>query len=258
MIVTTSKSILRVDIDSGKISVIERGHGLYYGIAIKSNRIYVGARNRVVTSSEPSVEEIRIFEDDALIDTLRHPSLLDIHSIAWVGDSLWVTSTGRDEIAIFEPYTCSFVRPFGKFGTDVHHVNSILDSKDSVMVLAHNKGNPSEIFTIDKNDLSQSGSVRLGIQSHNIWFEGDVVFTCSSGEGCILGSDGTKVHVGGFPRGVVTNGPLRHVGISPIEVRDGRDSGTPYILAMSDNWIPQYKIHLPDEGQILDIHQEKS
>ena len=51
ILVTTSQSLLLLDTESGEITPMDRGRGLYYGIACDGETIYVAARRRLVSSA---------------------------------------------------------------------------------------------------------------------------------------------------------------------------------------------------------------
>jgi|SRR3990167_5553446 len=57
LLLTTSQSFLLLDTDNGESYPLDRGHGLYYGIARNNDRIYVAARNRLVSSDVPQQDE---------------------------------------------------------------------------------------------------------------------------------------------------------------------------------------------------------
>lgn len=262
LLVSTSHSLLLVDAIKQQYIKLHQGHGLYYGIALKENGFYLAARGRLVSSEEPQDrEEGEILEFDALYqikDVLNAPfALRDLHHIAWHKDRLWMTCSYDNMIAIWDGNSWKKWFPFGESSEpplDRNHFNTIGFYKEQICLVAHNKGN-SELCYFSEDDLSFNEKIPLGVQSHNVWQVGDQVFTCSSGEGKILGSKGFELEVGGFPRGVEFDGGLCYIGISTLAEREHRDFTTPSIQVYDDAWKLKKTLHFDREGLLLDIRK---
>ncbi|HYD81574.1 MAG TPA: hypothetical protein VEC06_17350 [Paucimonas sp.] len=260
LLLTTSHSLLLLDTDSGKIETLDRGRGLYYGLAQHGDRLYVAARNRLVSSDIAQADErgeILIF-DTALrpCGSLRAPfPLRDLHEIAWYDRKLWATASFDNMIAIFDGERWERWYPLGagtEEPTDVNHFNSFMFDDDKVWIMAHNHGDSELLaFALKTRELVQR--VGLGKCAHNIWRENGEIRICSSLEGKLLGLDGFALETGGFPRGVAFDGNTRCVGISEYAERAARDLTTGKVMVYDRAWTLQKEIPLPGEGLILDL-----
>jgi hypothetical protein len=260
LLVTTSKSFLLVDTDSGESYPLDRGRGLYYGMTRVGDQILVAARNRPVSSEIAQTEErgeILIF--DQLLQacgSLQAPfPLRDLHEIAWHNGSLWMTCSYDNMITVYDGSRWEQWFPLG--GTldgpgDIHHFNSFMFDRDRVWILAHNRGD-SELLAFSLKTRGLVERLALGCCAHNIWQEEGQIFTCSSLDGRLKGDDGFLLETGGFPRGIAFGENLRCVGISAMAERTARDFTTGKLMLFDRNWKFLTEIALPDEGLILDI-----
>jgi SAM-dependent methyltransferase len=260
LLVTTSKSFLLLDTESGVWFPLDRGHGLYYGICSNAEHLFVAARNRSVSSDMPPSEErgeILIFDRTLqMCGSLQAPfPLRDLHEIAWQDGRLWATCSQDNMIAIHEGGKWEQWFPLG--GTldgpgDVNHFNSFMFERDRVWILAHNRGD-SELLAFSTATRDLIERVALGHCAHNIWRENDQLFTCSSLEGKLMGNRGFLVETSGFPRGVAFCENRRYVGISAMAERKDRDFTTGKLVIFDRDWVRHKEIVLSDEGLILDI-----
>jgi len=260
LLLTTSQSFMMLDTDTGALHPLDRGHGLYYGIAQHDEKIYVAARHRLVSSDIAQEEErgeILIF-NQALqpCGTLRAPfPLRDIHEIAWHKGKLWVTCSFDNMIAIFDGEQWEQWYPLDR-GTedtgDVNHFNSFMFDDDHVWLLAHNRG-ASELLAFTLKTRLLVHRIAIGNCGHNIWRENGALFTCSSAEGKILGENGFLLETGGFPRGVARDSKTRCVGVSTLAERNARDFTSGKLMIFTSDWELQKEIDLPEEGLILDL-----
>lgn len=261
LLVTTSNSILCVDLSTGAIYPLRRGEGLYYGITSNEAGIMVGARNRMVSSENLAEHErgdILCFDRNLVFSSKIQSSqfpLRDIHDISWSNNCLWITCSYENMIAIWDgsrwekwyPVGVSDSKPFDK-----NHFNTIFFEDDWVWLVAHNKG-ASEMLKFNFESKKLESRLCLGQQAHNLWRENGHLYTCSSGEGAIVGTDGFRVETGGFPRGIAFGHGLRCVGISELAERSARDFTTARIAIFDSAWKFLSEIQLPNEGLILDI-----
>ena len=260
LLLTTSHSFLLIDTDSGLVHPLDRGHGLYYGIARRADRIYVAARNRMVSSSVAQADErgeILIFDRGLQpCGALQAPfPLRDMHEIAWHDGKLWVTTSFDNAVAIYDGARWEQWYPLGPGEDgpkDVNHFNSFMFDEDTVWVMAHNHG-ASELlgFALTTRELVQR--IALGQCAHNIWRENGGMLICSSLEGKLVGTNGFALETGGFPRGVAFDGTTRCVGISERAERSARDLTTGTLMVYNHDWTLQKEISLPGEGLILDM-----
>jgi SAM-dependent methyltransferase len=266
LLVTTSHSFLLVDTDSNKSIPLDRGHGLYYGIARAGKHLFVAVRNRLVSSEIAQTEErgeILIFDQALqLCGSLPAPPfpLRDLHEIAWHNGKLFATCSYDNMIAIYDGKCWEQWFPLGggSFADDldgpgdVNHFNSFMFDHDRVWILAHNRGD-SELLAFSTETRGLVERVALGHCAHNVWQEEGQIFTCSSLEGQIKGNRGFLLETGGFPRGVAFGENLRCVGISSMAERTARDFTTGKLMLFDSNWRFLTEIALPGEGLILDI-----
>jgi hypothetical protein len=260
LLVTTSQSLLLLDTESGEAIPLDRGKGLYYGMARHDDRIYVAARMRQVASDVAQQHErgeILIFDRELqACGTLCAPfPLRDLHEIAWHNGTLWATCSFDNMIAIFDGERWEQWFPLGVPAdgpSDVNHFNSLMFDHDRVWVLAHNRGG-SELLAFSLTGRVLQQRVALGQCSHNIWREEGMLFTCSSADGKLLGENGFVLDTGGFPRGVAFEECRRYVGISELAERKDRDLSMGKIMVFDGDWAFLKQISLPGEGLVLDL-----
>lgn len=203
-LVTTSRSVLLLDSDSGAWRPIHRGMGLYYGICRHQGAIWVAARRRgvndgsgpgedrgcLVRFAPPGPPEVREYDRP----------LLDLHGIASVNGAIWCTCSFDNAIAVLEGGDSCLRYPWGRPEEppyDRNHLNTLVEVADGVLALAHNWGE-SEVALLDRNTMAILRIWRMGVEAHNIWFDGDALRVCSSKEGMLVGEDGLRVRVGGI------------------------------------------------------------
>jgi len=264
LLVTTSHSLLLVDPLSGAMTPIHRGLGLYFGIATDGERYFVAARGRMVSSAEPAEGErgrILVFDRALrLVGEMQAPfPLRDLHEILWEPGRLWATCSYDNMVAIHDAGTGTWEEwyPLGRTPEppyDLNHLNSLAMMDGALCMVAHNKG-PSELLKFDPGSRALLSREPFGNQSHNIRRTGEGLVTCSSADGALVGLNGWRLDVGGFPRGLLTEGSEYYVGISEILERKDRDLSNGKVLVFDPEWHPLRTIDLPGEGLVLDIQK---
>lgn len=263
LLVTTSHSLLLLDGRTGDFSPVHRDEGLYFGIGERGGRWYVAARGRMVSSDVAPEEErgsILVFDAGlALVDRLTAPfTLRDMHEILWHGDRLWITCSFDNVIAIHDAASGRWEawHPLGPTPGppyDVNHLNSLAVIDGRLCVVAHNFG-ASELLEFDLRTRELLARRPFGNQSHNIRVMDDgAIMTCSSGEGALVATNGWRLEVGGFPRGIAKAGGETYVGISEIAERKDRDLSTGRIAVFDSAWKHRRTLELRGEGLILDL-----
>jgi hypothetical protein len=260
LLVTTSFSFLKLEPDTGTISCLHRGEGLYYGITQSLDHVFVAARRRLVSSKRSADQEqgvILVFDKKlCYVRTVSAPfALRDMHEIHWHQGRLWITCSFDNMVAVFDGKTWEQWYPLGRTESgplDRNHFNSFLFENQLIWVLAHNKG-PSTLMAFDQKTRQMIQTLDLGIQAHNIWRQQKELLTCSSGDGKIVGTRGFSLETGGFPRGVAFLNRRRYVGRSEIAERKDRDFTSGTILVYDKKWRFQTQIELAKEGLILDM-----
>jgi hypothetical protein len=251
-----------MDLDTGHLKTIHTGAGLYYGItAAPDGRVFVVARNRMVSSSTSSEEERgSLLEFDPNLDLLaRHQSpfpLRDLHGITWHQDKLWMTCSRDNFIAIRAGDRWGKWFPLAEDHSsdrDVHHYNTIEVFDDKICLVAHNHGD-SELMFFDHPHQAPIQRISLGRIAHNVWRENGDFFTCSSGDGKILSTAGFELEIGGFVRGHTRiPGGMHLIGVNEYCERGARDSTTSKLILFSSDWQQIRSFSLPDLGMLLDI-----
>jgi hypothetical protein len=265
LLVTTSHSLLRIEPESEVVEPVHRGMGLYFGIATDASRYFVAARGRMVSSEVPAEEErgrILVF-DRALrmVDDITAPfPLRDMHEILWHDGKLWVTCSFDNMVAVFHAATARWEQwyPLGPPPGppyDVNHLNSLAIVEGRLYVVAHNRG-ASELLGFDAGSRALLSRIPFGVQAHNIRQTRDgALITCSSAEGALVGANGWRHEVGGFPRGLLLGRSEIYVGISEIAERQDRDLTTARIAIFDPGWRHLRTLALPGEGLLLDIQE---
>ncbi len=265
LLVTTSHSLLKIDPASGAVHPVHRGQGLYFGIATDGERHFVAARRRMVSSDvSPHEEQGRILVFDRALrlqDELAAPfPLRDMHEILWHAGKLWITCSFDNMVAIYEPATGRWeawhpLGPTPQAPYDVNHLNSLAVVDGRMCIVAHNFG-ASELLRFDIETRTLLSREPFGMQSHNIReLDDGTLLTCSSGEGALIGSNGWRVDVGGFTRGILLREEEIYVGISEIAERQDRDLTTGRIAVFDREWRRLRTLELPGEGLLLDIQE---
>lgn len=255
VLVTTSQSLLLVDTESGEYRPIDRGHGLYYGMAVHEGQLYVAARNGAAERGG----EILIFDADLkLCSSIPLPfPTHGLHEIAWHDGKLWVTFTSENMIGIFDGTEWEEWYPLGRQERDVFHFNSLMFESGRVWVLAHNYGH-SFLLECSYPGNRVVSRVQMGNHAHSIRRVGGQIIVCSSGEGALLGTDGLRVTTGAWPRGLATDASVWCVGLSAPAERSERGFANGELLIYSNQWSPQQPVALPAEGMVLDVLQLSS
>lgn len=273
VLVTTSHSVLTLDLDSGARGLVHRGLGLYYGLARRRRGWLVAARGRMVSSAQPTEQErgtILVLDQRLrLVGRWQPPfALRDLHAIAYRRGWLWATCSRDDMVAIRSRWgRWRRWYPLGASsppGVDRYHFNSLLFEPRRVWVLAHHWGE-SQLLAFSPQ-LAQRGLTHtplarlpLGVQAHDLWREQGLLHTCSSATGEVLSEAGGRVPTGKFPRGVARLGHARSpggsrgwaLGLSELAERNERDLTTGEVVVYDAAWREQRRWRLPGEGLVL-------
>lgn len=260
LLITTSYSVLELNTKNGCYRRIHQGKGLYYGIAVTEDKIFVAARNRMVSSDKPTEDErgeILVFGPKLKLEGRVKPifPLRDMHQIAWHEGKLWVICSYDNLIAIWDGREWEQWFPLGETQNsqkDMYHYNSFLFEDGVLWVLAHNRG-PSELLAFSLVGRNLIKRIELGNHAHNIWREDGQLFTCSSVDGKIVGEYGFAIETGGFPRGYVSVNGERCVGVSELAERKYRDLSTATVRVYDRSWNFIKMISLHKEGLVLDF-----
>jgi hypothetical protein len=266
LLVTTSKSLILVDSVSGSGYRIDTERQHYYGITRNEGQFYVGVRYRSNQSPVPKIEErgkILVFDRELNYVTEIAPKfpMRDIHQILFHRGRLWVACSYDNMIAIFDGKDWEEWYPLGYpegEPRDTNHFNSLTAFDNEICLVAHNlgaiyPGRKSELLFFNVADRSHSRTVVLGNQAHNAWLHNTELMTCSSGDGLVVGTFGTKVTTGGFPRGVAYVNDEIHIGLSEFSSRVDRDASKGQLLVFDQHWRRKRSLQFVDEGMVTDM-----
>ena len=81
----------------------------------------------------------------------------------------------------------------------------------------------------------------------------DELYVCDSANGNVISSQGKKITIGGFPRGVVITEDDYFIGTSDIAERAERHRVNSEIYRFSSDWQQRNKYTISGQGQLLDI-----
>ncbi len=258
LLVTTSRSLLCVDVKTQQIIQLHTGKGLYYGITFDRNFIYVGARNRLVSSEmNPSEEEGVILKFDyklKLVDEIKPTfPLRDIHQIRIIDNKLYITCSYDNMISIYDGSNWEKWYPSKATGKDVNHFNSLYHDKKHIYIVAHNFGD-SEVYIFGLKNQKLIEKIKIGNCAHNIWKnKQNTIYTLSSEESKLIDTDNRSLLLEGFPRGIAITKDRLYIGISERAERNLRDFVDGKILIYNKNKNKIGELFLKSEGMILDI-----
>jgi hypothetical protein len=257
-IITTSHSVLILDLETRELTSVHRGMGLYYGVTNHKGAIVVASRRRQVEQGRgPQDDRGCLIALEGKTPQVIEPNceMRDLHDILSVGEDLWCICSFNNAICAVNDHGFQFHYPLGRPTEppyDRNHLNTLVRRDDSVFVVAHNWG-ASEVFMLNPAAMTIVASWQIGIEAHNVWFDGDELRVFSSAEGCIVGLDGFKLQVGDFPRGYASDGNIRLIGINPSVSRDQRGRASPRLKILDHGYAEIGHIELPQEGMVLDI-----
>jgi hypothetical protein len=262
-LVTTSQHLLLLDVNSKTVHRIHSGKGLYYGLCLHDGRIVAACRNRLPSKDDMGRELERgslLFLNHQLqVEEEISPPfpLRDLHGIASVDGSIWVTCSFDNLIAIYDTASRSWRKWYpspdsSERDRDVHHFNTITRRGDDLVLVAHNWGQSQAFFY--KYPSLELDSVRpLGVQAHNLFLADNSLATCSSAQGLLVSESGWRFRTGGFPRGIATAGDFTLVGLSRTATRNERSDLDAVIRVFDRDWgfLTDYVLHAV--GMVLDI-----
>jgi hypothetical protein len=265
LLATTARSLILLEGRTGKGWRVDTGREHYYGIARGFGGYCVGVRCRSNASAVPKQDErgrILVFDAGLRLQGEIAPAfpLRDIHQVLAHQGLLWVACSFDDMVAVYDGRRWGEWFPLGAPAAeprDAHPFHSLSGFGDRLCVVAHNwgatTGKASELFFFRLPGRELDATVTLGNQAHNAWMQDGELMTCSSGEGLLLGVNGSRVATGGFPRGVCNAGGETYVGITEFAPRPERDDSRGWIAAFGPRWVRRRTIFLEGEGMVTDL-----
>lgn len=265
-LVTTTKSLLYVREDN-VITPVDRGKGLYYGLAKHFGKYYIACRNSDPSNSnnfippEQESGDILVLDNKLRSEAILEPEnfkLQDLHGIAFWNGKLLCTSSYGDFIGIYDGEKWDKWQPIPPRKNcnyrDSHHLNTIYGADDFLYILAHNWDNGSFILEFDGiGQPPRQIYSNMGIQCHDLWsYKGDI-YTLSSKEGYVRSTGGFVKDLGGWVRGFAHVDDHFWIGVSPTANKNLRNFGNSYLCKYDEDWNKVEELVLEDEGQILSI-----
>ncbi len=260
VLVGTSRCLFLVDVNTGRREVIDKKHGLYYGITWDESQIYVGSRWYPWYMPTSHIERPRLITFDS---RLRRTSCREfsvsaggIHQAAFHDGKLYLACSREDGYVIMDGQQCETWYPSddpAHHGTDVHHFNSIWFSDDRLYLVAHNNG-PSEVweFTYPQRELVRRH--KIGKHVHNIWPYKNGLGVCNSSAGRLETLEGEIiVETGGFPRGVSLGEHRNVIGVSAKASRSNRWLTIGVLKVYSKDWKLIRSINLGFSGGVCEV-----
>ncbi|MBE1299275.1 MAG: hypothetical protein GJ680_05140 [Alteromonadaceae bacterium] len=264
LLVSTSKALLAVDLQTQDTKLISEGYGLYYGIARLGDSIFVAARNLLQWPRrffpDKRLERPCLLEFDAGLNLVRQIPIpvpaRGLHQIIEHRGVIYCTCSAEDSVVMFngKNWCCWYPSDNSEhYGIDKHHFNSLKIEDDVLYLLAHNNG-ASEILSYDLATKSFLEKVQMGKCAHNILRLNGELVTCSSAEGTLVNTNGIICSTEGFPRGFAELEEHYVVGISAIAQRKRRMQGESKLEIYSKvDWQLQKKINLGGYGQVTEL-----
>lgn len=258
LLVTTSRALYELDVDSDYAREVHAGSGLYYGLDAHDGRVYVGTRNRLASSRRPMAGErgcVLVFDRELSLAGRLCSSvpLRDVHELRWHEGRLFVTCPFDDAVAIYEAESGDW-RMWHPTGhrQRVHHFNTVRFLDGEGALIAHNFGH-SQVLFFDVDTLEIIRRQQLGYYAHGLWRENGELKTCSSGQGLLVGDRGFRLGTGGYPRGVAFSRDHAYVGVSQTAERHTRDFTCSAVHVYTRDWKSVKSIRLPPSGMVLDL-----
>jgi len=260
--VTCTRALLAIDTEARLAWRIDDANGVYYGICMLGERIYVGARRSPygvdVNGRAAQRGVVLVYDQDLrLVETLEPPfPLRDVHQLHACDGKVMVACTHDDMVAEYSPAEKAWSRwfPFGEADEPNRlHLNSICHD-ESRLLLAGNKGATGTLYRFERGTREPLGTVELGKGSHNVWAEGDELFTCGSAEGVVRSTGGLAFDVSHYVRGVCSLNDTRVLGLSSNrEDRTQRPYSDSELLILDRDWNITGRFLIPGLGMIHDV-----
>lgn len=265
LLVTTLQAFWLVDTVQRKAFKIHDEYSFYFGISFNNKQIFVCAQDSIYGKEQNSPQRqgrILVFDYNLnLLDELVPDfSMRDPHQVYCHADSLLVTGTSDEVIAIYKNGAWKAWYPFGDpeelSVKRTYHFNSITVLGDSLYLVGHSSGN-GEVHEFKLSDRSHIRSLTVGRGSHNLWQSGrGDLYTMSSADGELCTLDGTDrypISIGHFVRGACILPKTYFFGVSSTTVRDMRNQSSSLIINVDLAGRNRTLYGFEGHGEILDL-----
>lgn len=253
----------------------------YFGICnySNSNKILVSSRERLslLKYNKPTTGT-KLFEIDTQSLTSKHVATIsdihDAHQIYYKAPYIYITDTGKNRVVVFDIAKKQVVKYFNIGGerNDIHHINAILIDDEQLLIGLNNRGNESQILSVDLDvvlsaqgvdvDLDSYATIKTlsGVtHSHDLEPSGDILLCCSSHKGLVLNTDTGEPIISAdmWVRGLADdNESSLWVGASFIasrKDRHGKEINGKIHKYSKKNWGLVHSYSIAGSGQINDL-----
>lgn len=263
--------LLLVDLDSGKIGVVEAHRQEYYGISWTRDGQRLCLSHSGLDNAALGTMESYLDAEQGWLSLGGQSSprcLAGPHQVLCLDGQVVATNTGRNCLTVFQPDNLFYQNRWldrvrwdrkGRQHNCGSHFNSLFFRDDCLYILAHNFDKGSYVLVLSWPDLQVLDRIDTGAQhSHNLWpWPGGEILLCNSTSGSLL--EARSGHVFWQMDGVLTRGLAcsgRHVliagsAITTVAERPVSDSCI-FIVDRRD-WKLLDVFHLPGAGVIHEI-----
>ncbi|NUQ36316.1 MAG: hypothetical protein HUU23_00660 [Caldilineales bacterium] len=186
-VVSTHSRLLRIDLDAHwritDMAVL--ADGPHYGIALAPQPL----PGIIAKSNTCDLTAYDLSQDANRAQMpVPHTNNDHIHQIAFARDGLYIANTFYNSLT-YQTLDGSIRHEYAFNGhrTDINHVNSVYPCGDLVLVLLHNRSQPSQIAVLE-HDLARGFAAREMIRlphngCHNVFVDQRYLYYCASGVG---------------------------------------------------------------------------
>jgi hypothetical protein len=252
LLLSTFTRLLRLTLDERhrllEVASLHQGWGIYFGLTSGRGQVFAVARNldinKRVQDRNQATNNILTFpwpSSAAIGSSWTVPGASDLHQIRFHDDLVWIVNGRRPELLAVDPVTRTTVGqapladlvPAGfrhdppvDHPEDYFHFNSLFFRQDRLFVLAHNWDHGSFVLEFLYQDaasfLRDPRLLRihadLGMQSHDVFHDGQTLFVLDSAHGRLATNDGRACVVGlteqrrGYLRGLAVPDSYFYIG----------------------------------------------
>ena len=272
LLVSGHNDIRYIDLENQQSSIFynqhtsRRGISSYYGITWNKigNTIFIIGTSREETNPKKTRNLLIALDlNGTFKKIINRTQFAQAHQIQYYDNKIFLCDTRHNRICIINPDNPEnnkiyYPEPTNGPEIDISHFNSIYIHQDKVFIVAHNKYEPSQIYSADyvNGELinMQPFLKDIGEQCHNVIKYKNHLLICSSNKGCIINRMDNFITTGWYPRGMIIHNDLLFVGKSRIACKKWRSEldGEIEIFSLSTKHRLGY-IQIPRIGQVYEI-----
>ncbi len=226
-----------------------------YGLTWNDDNIFLCEPSRII-----------VFDKQFHNEAVWPETGVDLHQCAWADGKLYVCATKWNKVQVID--TTTDEREFKEFKHSDKHLNSVFVHGDHLYFCLHGNCKAKCIDSADLHsfvmkmtkDFEEVGKwTQLGCGNHNVYIEGNKLYTLSSTRSQIIEvnmdtNEKREVFIdpiGGktmYPRGLARNDDYFYIGAAQHSEREHRKVIKSYILAYDND------LNLVDHYEIPDFH----